>query len=158
MGAPAASGAPRVPQPPAERLLRARRRAAVPGAPGGPMDFSFNDELGVLIEGFEREPMIKQPWHPPYYQRRLEELGLQKAMDLLMWELEISDREKMRPILFELAEQVGPKHGITLRNMSFWRLRSDLDRFADVYNSAWRDNWGFVPYSKSDLDFYAGEL
>jgi GNAT superfamily N-acetyltransferase len=124
----------------------------------GPMDFSFNDELGVLIEGFEREPMIKQPWHPPYYHRRLEEAGLDKAMDLLMWELEISDREKMRPILLELAEQIGPKHGITLRKMSFRRLRSDLDRFADVYNSAWRDNWGFVPYSEADLDYYAGEL
>ena len=33
----------------------------------GPMDFTMNDESGVLIEGFEREPMIKQPWHPPYY-------------------------------------------------------------------------------------------
>ncbi len=24
----------------------------------------------VLIEGFEREPLIRQPWHPPYYQQR----------------------------------------------------------------------------------------
>ena len=38
----------------------------------GPMDFQMNDESGVLIEGFEREPMIKQPWHPPYYQQRCE--------------------------------------------------------------------------------------
>ena len=35
----------------------------------GPMDFTMNDESGVLIEGFELEPMIRQPWHPPYYQR-----------------------------------------------------------------------------------------
>ena len=35
----------------------------------GPMDFTMNDESGVLIEGFERAPMIKKPWHPPYYQR-----------------------------------------------------------------------------------------
>ena len=69
----------------------------------GPMDFTMNDESGVLVEGFEREPLVKQPWHPPYYARRLEEAGMAKAMDLFMWELEISDREKMRPILFELA-------------------------------------------------------
>ena len=31
----------------------------------------MNDESGVLIEGFDREPMVKQPWHPPYYQRAL---------------------------------------------------------------------------------------
>ena len=35
----------------------------------GPMDFTTNDEIGILIEGFERRPMILEPWHPPYYQR-----------------------------------------------------------------------------------------
>ena len=35
----------------------------------GPMDFTMNDESGIVIEGHERVPMIKQPWHPPYYQR-----------------------------------------------------------------------------------------
>jgi hypothetical protein len=37
----------------------------------GPMDFTMNDESGIVIEGHEREPMIRQPWHPPYYQRLL---------------------------------------------------------------------------------------
>ena len=78
----------------------------------GPMDFTMNDESGVMIEGFEREPMIKQPWHPPYYQQRCEEAGLSKAMDLLMWELDISDREHMLPIIFTLAEQLEERHGV----------------------------------------------
>ena len=134
--------------------LRERRRDRMLG----PADFTLNDESGVLIEGFEREPMIKQPWQPPYYAARLEQAGMAKAMDLLMWELEIADREKMRPILFELAAQLGPRHGITLRRMSFRRLREEMDRFAEVYNAAWRENWGFVPYSKEDLDWYAGEM
>jgi GNAT superfamily N-acetyltransferase len=138
----------------AEGWLRARGRDRMVG----PMDFSINDELGVLIEGFEREPMIKQPWHPPYYQARCEEAGLEKAIDLFMWELEISDRQKILPIIFELAEQVSPKHGIHIRKMSRRSLRRDMDRFADVYNAAWRDNWGFTPYSKEDLDYYSQEL
>ena len=58
----------------------------------GPMDFSLNDEAGVLIEGFELEPLVRQNWHPPYYQRALEEAGLEKAMDLLSWKLSIDDR------------------------------------------------------------------
>ena len=124
----------------------------------GPMDFTMNDESGVLIEGYDREPLVKQPWHPPYYARRMEEAGMAKAMDLFMWELEISDREKMRPILFDLAADLEPKHGVRLRKMSFWKLRAEMDRFADVYNSAWRENWGFVPYSKADLDWYTQEL
>src|ERR687895_690894 len=124
----------------------------------GPMDFTMNDESGVLIEGFEREPMVKQPWHPPYYAQRCEEAGLAKAVDLLMWELHISDRSKILPVIFKLAEGVEPRHGIRLRKMSRRGLRRDLDRFAEVYNEAWSENWGFVPYGKADLDQYATEL
>jgi hypothetical protein len=79
----------------------------------GPMDFTMNDESGVMIEGFERTPMIKQPWHPPYYEQLCEQAGLEKAMDLFMWELVIADRERMLPIIFKLAEDVEPRHGIT---------------------------------------------
>jgi hypothetical protein len=138
----------------AEQWLRSRGRDHMIG----PMDFTINDESGVLIEGFEREPMIKQPWHPPYYAARCEEAGLEKAVDLLMWELHISDRSKILPVIFKLADDVGPRHGIRVRKMSRRSLRRDLDRFAEVYNSAWSENWGFAPYGKADLDQYAQEM
>ena len=124
----------------------------------GPMDFTMNDESGVMIEGFDRVPMVKQPWHPPYYQAHAEGAGLTKAMDLLMWELVINDRERMLPVIFKLADEVEPRHGIRLRKMSRRSLRKDMDRFADVYNAAWSENWGFSPYSKKDLDAYSQEL
>jgi len=124
----------------------------------GPMDFQLNDESGVLIEGFHREPMIKQPWHPPYYQQHCEAAGLTKAMDLLMWELYINERDRLNPIIPRVAERAKTRHGITIRKMSRRKLRHDLDDFAKVYNAAWSRNWGFVPYSKEDLDAYALDL
>jgi hypothetical protein len=124
----------------------------------GPMDFSVNDEAGVLIEGFDREPFVRQPWHPPYYQRLLEDAGMEKEMDLLMWELDISDRSKVLPIIDQLARDLGPKHGVRIRKMSQRSLRRDMDAFAEVYNAAWSKNWGFTPYSKTDLDAYVQEL
>ncbi|HWC27965.1 MAG TPA: hypothetical protein VG474_15350 [Solirubrobacteraceae bacterium] len=124
----------------------------------GPMDYTMNDECGVLIEGFEREPMVKQPWHPPYYARRCEQAGLTKAVDLWTWELVIDDRERILPIIFELAEQCETKHGVRLRHMRRRDLRREIEVFGEVYNAAWRKNWGFVPYSESDLEHYAQEL
>jgi GNAT superfamily N-acetyltransferase len=124
----------------------------------GPADFSMNDESGVLIDGFDLRPMIRQPWHPPYYQRLMEEAGMAKAMDLLMWNLEVSDRSRVLPVIFELAEKVQSEHGIRVRPMRRRQLRKDLDAFAEVYNSAWSESWDFVPYSKKDLDAYAQEL
>jgi GNAT superfamily N-acetyltransferase len=118
----------------------------------GPMDFQMNEESGVMIEGFALEPLIRQPWHPPYYQQKCEQAGLVKAMDLFSWGLDVGKRETMLPILPEFAEQARSKHGITIRKMSRRGLRRDLDEFAKVYNAAWSRNWGFVPLSKEDLD------
>jgi hypothetical protein len=53
----------------------------------GPMEFTTNDEVGLLIEGYDEPSMILEPWHPPYYRTLLEGLGLTKAIDLYMWEL-----------------------------------------------------------------------
>jgi GNAT superfamily N-acetyltransferase len=138
----------------AERWLRARSCERMVG----PMDFAMNDESGVLIEGFEREPLIRQPWQPPYYQQRCEEAGLTKAMDLLSWDLSINDRERMHPVLPKAAERAHSKYGVRIRPMSRRHLRRELDEFAKVYNAAWSRNWGFVPYSKEDLDELARTL
>ena len=138
----------------AEAWLRARGMERMVG----PADFSMNEESGILIEGFELRPMIKQPWHPPYYQQRMEQAGMSKAMDLLMWKLEVEDRDKVLPVIWELAEKVQSEHGIRVRPMRRRQLRKDMDSFAEVYNAAWSKNWDFVPYSKKDLDAYAQEI
>jgi len=124
----------------------------------GPMDFSMNDESGVLIEGHELEPLVRQPWHPPYYQRLCEQAGLTKEMDLLSWDLSVEDRSQLDPKLFEFAERAAKTNEVTIRPMSRRHMRREMDAFADVYNSAWSRNWGFVPYGKADLDSYTLEL
>jgi GNAT superfamily N-acetyltransferase len=124
----------------------------------GPADFALNDEGGVLVEGFEFEPLIRHLWQPRYYQRRCEAAGLTKAMDLLSWQLYIEDRARMHPILPKAAARAHDKFGIRIRKMSRRHLRRDLDEFAKVYNAAWSRNWDFVPYSKQDLDAYALDL
>ncbi len=133
----------------AERWLRVRNLERMVG----PMSFTLNDEAGVLIDGFELEPMIDQGWQPPYYQQRCEAAGLGKAMDLFHWDVRLSDRdERMHPVLESLAERCHTKYGITIRKMSRLHLRREMDEFAKVYNAAWANNWDFVPYSKEDLD------
>jgi GNAT superfamily N-acetyltransferase len=124
----------------------------------GPADFAMNDESGILIEGFELPPMLRQNWHPRYYSGHVEEAGLSKAVDLLMWNLEIADRSRVLPVIFELAAKLEAEHRIRVRHMRRTQLRRDLNAFAEIYNSAWSSNWGFVPYSKEDLDAYAQEL
>jgi GNAT superfamily N-acetyltransferase len=127
----------------------------------GPMDFTTNDEIGILIEGFERAPMILEPWHPPYYQRLIEAEGFGKAMDVLMWELrmgELKEGERVDPSIHEAAEKALHDEGITIRNMRKRDMANEVRRFMDVYNEAWGDNWGFVPITDAEVEFQAKNL
>jgi GNAT superfamily N-acetyltransferase len=124
----------------------------------GPFDGTMNDEAGVLIEGFERKPMVKQPWHHPYYQDLIEGAGLSKAIDLYMWTLQVDKRSDVAPMIWQVAEQAEKEHGIRLRHMR----KKDLDRevhiFVDVYNAAWKDNWGFTPMRVDDFRHTAKDM
>lgn len=124
----------------------------------GPMDFTTNHECGLLVDGFERDPQILEFWHHPYYQGLLEGQGLSKAMDLYKWELYISDRESVVPIIWELAEKVEQDPEITVRHMRKRDFESEVRAFMEIYNEAWEKNWGFVPLTDDELEHYAKEL
>jgi GNAT superfamily N-acetyltransferase len=124
----------------------------------GPFDFSTNHECGLLVDGYDLKPQVLEFWHHPYYQGLLENAGLAKAMDLYKWFLDVSDREKILPVIFELAEKVESEHGILVRRMRKKDFEDEVRRFMEVYNSAWENNWAFVPLSDNELREYAKQL
>jgi GNAT superfamily N-acetyltransferase len=124
----------------------------------GPMDFTTNDEVGILIEGHELRPMILENWHPPYYKALLEAHGLGKAMDLLMWELELGslkEGESFDPAIHAAAQKALSDEGVTIRNIDKGNLEREMRLFTPVYNDAWSDNWGFVPPTDAEIAFHA---
>ncbi|HET7485105.1 MAG TPA: hypothetical protein VFJ64_06970 [Solirubrobacterales bacterium] len=127
----------------------------------GPMDFTTNDEIGILVEGYERRPMILEPWHPPHYRELIEAEGFGKAMDVQMWELqfgELKEGERFDPSIHEAAEKGLREEGIVIRNMRKREMADEVRRFMDVYNEAWGDNWGFVPITDAEVEFQAKNL
>jgi GNAT superfamily N-acetyltransferase len=127
----------------------------------GPMDFTTNDEVGILIEGFELRPFILENWHPPHYRELIEARGFGKAMDLLMWELrlgELKEGERFDPAIHTAAEKALREEGIVIRNMRKREMADEVRRFSAVYNEAWGDNWGFVPITDAEAEFQAKNL
>jgi GNAT superfamily N-acetyltransferase len=127
----------------------------------GPMDFTTNDEIGIQISGFDIRPSILENCHQPYFQERVEAAGFIKAMDLLMWHLEMGKLAaglEFHPAIMESAQASLDEHGITIRNMRRSDLPNEMARFHEVYNEAWGDNWGFVPITKEEVEFHAKTL
>ncbi|HET8980812.1 MAG TPA: hypothetical protein VFN87_21850 [Solirubrobacteraceae bacterium] len=138
----------------AENWLRARGRDRMLG----PLDFSTNHECGVLVDGHGLRPQILENYHHPYYGELLEREGMIKAMDLYKWEILWDNRSQVLPIIYELADRLEPDHGIRLRRMRKRDLEAELQRFIDVYTSAWASNWGFVPPTDAEVHQMAHEL
>jgi GNAT superfamily N-acetyltransferase len=127
----------------------------------GPMDFTTNDECGLLVEGHDRRPQILQGWHHPHYRDLLEGWGLEKAMDLYMWELRLDKVEEkggFHPMIEEAARKVREEHGVTVRHMRKSDFEAELGRFLEVYNAAWERNWGFVPLNETEVRHHSKDL
>ncbi len=112
----------------------------------------------MLVEGFERLPVVLMNWTHPYYPGLLEGAGLVKAMDTLMWTLNVTDRDQVHPAIFEMAAKVESEHGIICRPMRKSDIEAEVGRFLEVYNEAWQRNWGFVPLTEVEVRHYAKQL
>lgn len=124
----------------------------------GPMNFSTNEECGLLVEGFDRPPAVLMPYNPPYYAEFLEALGFRKAKDLWAWEV---DKTTIRmDEVVALSERIAQKWGprLMVRTLQLRRLEEEADVLRSIYNDAWCRNWGFVPMLHREFVAIARDL
>ncbi|MHA7870937.1 MAG: hypothetical protein ACX939_01165 [Hyphococcus sp.] len=123
----------------------------------GPFNFSVNEECGLLIDGFDTPPYIMMPHGKPYYAARLEEQGFQKAMDMhaLEW---LPVREFIPEKRLRFVKKALDKPEVSIRNLKAGDLLGDIRTIIDIYNDAWSDNWGFIPFGEDHARHMASEL
>ncbi|MBF0507096.1 MAG: N-acetyltransferase [Nitrospirae bacterium] len=121
----------------------------------GPMNFSTNDECGFLIDGFDSPPMLMMSYNPPYYNELMEGCGMAKARDLYAYNYTFTGTPPEKVVrVAALAE----RKGITARPIDMKNFMADMKSFKDIYNSAWKDNWGFIPLSNEEISYSAARL
>jgi GNAT superfamily N-acetyltransferase len=113
------------------------------------MNPSTNYECGMLVEGFDSSPFIMMPYNPRYYPALMEQAGLRKAKDLYAY---FAPQEKLD---FEKIARVAGKavatNGVRVRPIDVKNYDADVERVWEVYNGAWKRNWGFVPMSREEF-------
>jgi GNAT superfamily N-acetyltransferase len=122
----------------------------------GPVDYSTNYVCGLLIDGFEHPPMLLTPHNPPYYARMIEACGFEKEKDWYAWWFD--PRNAPGPRLRRLVEARTRKTSVKTRPINLRDLASDGQRLASVFNEAWQNNWGFVPFTEAEAKHMAKEM
>lgn len=113
----------------------------------GPFNFSINQECGLLVEGFETPPMIMMGHARPYYERRVVAQGYHPVKDLLAYRVpaDFKTPELMR---LTLAKAEGSVH---IRPLRRTRFDEDLNVLKDIFEDAWAQNWGFIPFTEDEF-------
>jgi GNAT superfamily N-acetyltransferase len=121
----------------------------------GPMNFSTNDDCGLLVDGFDSPPVLMMPHNPPYYRRLLERAGCTKAMDLLAYQ---GSGDTVPQRLADAAARLAGRLRVTLRPLSMRRFWAEVDLIKQLYNRAWDANWGFIPMTDDEMTHLAKQL
>ena len=134
----------------AENWLRQKgmRRVA------GPYNLSINQEVGLLVDGFDTPPVMMMGHARPYYAERVEENGYQKEKDLLAYTIDtdLGHPRAMQGILARTRNRIQTRF---LRKSNF---TEELNLIRDIFNDAWSQNWGFVPWTDSEFQHLGKDL
>ncbi|HKF74172.1 MAG TPA: dATP pyrophosphohydrolase [Stellaceae bacterium] len=139
----------------AEAWVRARGLARILG----PYNVSMNDEIGVLVSGFEHPPVIAMTHAPPYYGPRLERAGYAKAKDLFAFRFEIDEaRNKSIADMLQHAARIDREGRVRVRHIDMRRFEAEMRAGIAVYNDGWSANWGFVPVTPREVEHLLAAL
>ena len=122
----------------------------------GPMNFSQNEECGLLIDGWNGTPVVLMTYNPRYYAPYIESAGYTKAQDLFAYLSDLRhvkpDGTGLNPKVLRVSNRTRERAGITVRPINMRDFRTDAGYFKEVYNQAWSKNWGFVPMTDDEVE------
>ena len=120
----------------------------------GPYNLSINQELGLLVDGFDTPPVVMMGHARPYYGQRIEACGYGRKKDMLAYiiDADFEHPPAMRAILARNKKRIETR---LLRKKDFMQ---ELNLIRDIFNDAWSQNWGYVSWTDSEFEHLAKDL
>ncbi len=121
-----------------------------------PLSMSVWEEPGLLTKGHEHPPTIMMGHHKPEYQPWIEGAGYQLAKQLFTYEVLVCNGF---PDLVNRIVASGERNPrINVRNVDKSHFDRDAAIILGILNDAWSDNWGFVPFTESEIAYIGKKL
>jgi len=121
----------------------------------GPFNLGINQEIGILVDGFDTPPFVMMGHSPRYYDAAIKRCGYKKAQDLLAYELDnntLTIPRVMQALIDRSAKRVNVR---CLRRKD---KAAELEIMRDIFNDAWENNWNFTPFTREEFKAIGKEL
>ena len=123
----------------------------------GPSNPSMMDEIGILIDGFQFDPSIMMPYHKPYYDKLIKSAGMEKEMD--MFAFRVTQETVSFDRMYRAEEIVKRRYPrLRIREVDMKNIEQEVETVREIFNQAWKDNWGFIPLTKEELASTANDF
>jgi hypothetical protein len=122
----------------------------------GPMSLYTNDEIGILVEGFDEPPVIMMGHSRRWQAGLAEACGYVKEKDLWCWRYHKDTPFNERTM--KAWQQIKSMPEVRLRSVNMKRLAEDVRVIIDIYNDAWAGKWAFVPATQPEVDKMVADL
>ncbi len=123
----------------------------------GPLSFSINHEVGALVAGFDRPPMLHMPRTPPWLPAMLDAEGLTAVQDVLACTLDLAAERHRARFAALCAARPAEAARLRLHGLDRRDFAAGMREIRARYNAAWAANWGALPLGAREVESL-GEL
>ena len=123
----------------------------------GPAQWSTNEECGLLVDGFKTPPVVMMPHGRPDYQDMILAQGFKKATGMFAYQAELKAGYPRPKIAQAMVKSADRNKDINIRPMGP-NFMNEVRIVMDIFNDAWSENWGFIPFSDAHIEHMAKEI
>lgn len=118
----------------------------------GPVNFGSRDMWwGLLVDGFDIDPLYGNPYNPPYYRTLFENYGFREYFNQHTYERDL-DPEHINPSVIERVERLKAEGAYTFEHIDTKQMKAVPEDFRKVYNRAWSSFTGVKQLSKEEVE------
>lgn len=124
----------------------------------GPAQWGVNEEVGLLVDGFDDPNVLLMSYGRPYYAPAVEKAGFTKAIDMIAFQADLNEgypRPKMTRMMVDYASK---SDAITWRTLDPKNFTAEIETAMNIFNDAWSENWGYLPFPDDAIQHLAKEM
>ena len=116
----------------------------------GPINFGARDAWwGLLVEGFEYQPLYNNPYNPPYYKALFENYGFQNYFNQNTYVWDVYD-DDVNDVVYDRVKRLMSTPGYRFAPIGNEDLYSAVEKFRTIYNKAWALFTGVQPMTQEE--------